>query len=268
MKAATKDFHENNIIGRGGFGIVYEGMLDDGTKVAVKRLIIHSSLTYDQCETAFMREVELMSKLRHGNLIQLLAYCKDGNERLLVYEYMQNKSLSFYIFGNDPKLRASLNWERRLEIIRGVAKGVAYLHGELSEEVIHRDLKPSNILLDNNLRPKIADFGTAKTFIEDQITQTNFQTPGYTAPEFAMQGNLTLKCDVYSFGVVIMNIISGPRKRNMLPLLPYAWDCWSQHKIEDLLDSAMEEPEFGLLPALEKCVQIGLLCVQQLPDDR
>ncbi|XP_066347958.1 putative inactive G-type lectin S-receptor-like serine/threonine-protein kinase SRK [Miscanthus floridulus] len=93
-------------------------------------VIVHSSLTYDQCETAFMREVELMSKLRHGNLIQLLAYCKDGNERLLVYEYMQNKSLSFYIFGNDPKLRASLNWERRLEIIRGVAKGVAYLHGE------------------------------------------------------------------------------------------------------------------------------------------
>ncbi|RLM74420.1 hypothetical protein C2845_PM15G23120 [Panicum miliaceum] len=268
MKAATKDFHENNIIGRGGFGVVYEGILSDGQKVAVKRLIIRSSRTDDEDEKAFDREVELMSKLRHGNLVQLLAYCKDGSERLLVYEYMRNRSLNFYIHGKNPQLRATLNWEQRLEIILGIADGIAYLHKGLNKGVIHRDIKPSNILLDDDWRPKIADFGTAKTFIEDQTNPTLFQTPGYTAPEYAIQGYLTLKCDVYSFGVVLLEIISGPRDRTMPPLLSDAWESWNQDRIMDLLDSAVRKPEPELFLKLERCVQIGLLCVQQLPGDR
>ncbi|RLM65889.1 hypothetical protein C2845_PM16G21060 [Panicum miliaceum] len=177
MKAATKDFHKNNIIGRGGFGIVYEGSLSDGQKVAIKRLIIRSSHADDEDEKAFDREVDLVSKLRHGNLVQLLAYCKDGSERLLVYEYMKNMSLNFYIHGKNPQLRATLNWEQRLEIILGIADGIAYLHKGLNKGVIHRDIKPSNILLDDDWRPKIADFGTAKTFIEDRTNPTLFQTP-------------------------------------------------------------------------------------------
>ncbi|XP_062185043.1 G-type lectin S-receptor-like serine/threonine-protein kinase At4g27290 [Phragmites australis] len=265
LKGATGNFSESNIIGRGGFAIVYEGHLSDGTKVAVKRLI-RSSLTEVGGED-FMREVKVMSELSHANLVQLLSYCNDGNERILVYEYMKNKSLNIYIFGGDPRFRSLLNWERRLEIIRGVAKGVAYLHG-LSKEVIHRDLKPSNILLDDNWRPKIADFGTAKLFVVDQTDPTLVQTAGYTAPEYIMERYMTLKCDVYSFGVILLEIISGQRNSTKPTLLSDAWESWNQGRISNLLDSTVAQPEPVLLFELERCVQIGLLCVQQSPDDR
>ncbi|OEL26178.1 putative receptor-like protein kinase [Dichanthelium oligosanthes] len=266
LKEATGYFSESNIIGRGGFGVVYEGrLLPDGRKVAVKRII--QPPLVDEGDEVFMREVEVMSKLKHGNLVQLLAYCKDGNERILVYEYMKNKSLDLYIFGEDPKLRALLNWERRLEIIRGAAKAIAYLHG-LSEEVIHRDLKPSNILLDDNWRPKIADFGTAKLFVVDQTDPTLVQTAGYTAPEYIMERYLTLKCDVYSFGVIVLEIVSGQKNRTTLALLSNAWEYWNQHRITELVDSAVAQPEPELLFELERCAQIGLLCVQQSPNDR
>ncbi|RLM64310.1 hypothetical protein C2845_PM16G21070 [Panicum miliaceum] len=267
LKKATGDFSESNVIGRGGFGIVYEGHLPDGRKVAVKRLIMQSSLT-DEGANAFMREVGVMSKLRHGNLLQLLSYCQDGKERILVYEYMKNKSLNIYIFGGDPRLQALLNWDRRLEIVRGVAKGVAYLHG-LSEEVIHRDLKSSNILLDDNWRPKIADFGTAKLFVVDETDPTLIKSAGYTAPEYlSSERHLTLKCDVYSFGVILMEIISGKRNTATPALLSDAWESWNQGTISDLLDPVVAQPEPELLFELERCVQIGLLCVQQSPDDR
>ncbi|XP_025825938.1 receptor-like serine/threonine-protein kinase SD1-8 [Panicum hallii] len=267
LKKATGDFSESNIIGRGGFGIVYEGHLPDGRKVAVKRLIMQSSLT-DEGANAFMREVGVMSKLRHGNLLQLLSYCQDGKERILVYEYMKNRSLNIYIFGGDPRLRALLNWDRRLEIVRGVAKGVAYLHG-LSEEVIHRDLKSSNILLDDHWRPKIADFGTAKLFVVDETDPTLIKSAGYTAPEYlSSERHLTLKCDVYSFGIILMEIISGKRNTATPALLSDAWESWSQGTISDLLDPAVAQPEPELLFELERCVQIGLLSVQQSPDDR
>ncbi|KAL6651963.1 hypothetical protein ACP70R_010888 [Stipagrostis hirtigluma subsp. patula] len=267
VKEATGNFSEGNIIGQGGFSIVYEGNLPDGRKVAVKRLR-HPFLA-DKSGEDFMREVEVMSRLRHGNLVQLLSYCKEMNERVLIYEFMQNKSLNLYIFGEDPKLRALLNWERRLEIIRGIAKGVAYLHEGLCEEVIHRDLKPCNILLDDNWRPKIADFGTAKLFFDDQATDpTLVQSAGYTAPEYAAQGHLTLKCDVYSFGVVLLEIVCGQRNRTTPTLLSDAWESWNQCTIKDLLDSVVSQPEPELLSELERCVQIGLLCVQQSPDDR
>ncbi|KAG2569086.1 hypothetical protein PVAP13_7NG389050 [Panicum virgatum] len=266
LKKATGDFSESNIIGRGGFGIVYEGHLPDGRKVAVKRLIQYS-LT-DEGVNAFVREVGVMSKLRHGNLLQLLSYCQDGKERILVYEYMKNKSLNLYIFGRNPRLRALLNWDRRLEIVRGVARGVAYLHG-LSEEVIHRDLKSSNILLDDNWRPKIADFGTAKLFVVDETDPTLIKSAGYTAPEYlSSERHLTLKCDVYSFGIILMEIISGKRNAVTPALLSDAWESWNQGTISDLLDPAVAQPEPELLFELERCVQIGLLCVQQSPDDR
>ncbi|KAL6651462.1 hypothetical protein ACP70R_010387 [Stipagrostis hirtigluma subsp. patula] len=265
LMEATGNFSESNIIGRGGFGIVYEGHLPDGRTVAVKRHIQPS--IDDETGEAFMREVEVMSNLRHGNLVQLLAYCNERNERILVYEYMKNRSLNIYIFGGDPRLRSLLNWERRQEIIRGVAKGVAYLHG-LSKEVIHRDLKPSNILLDHNWRPKIADFGTAKRFVVDQTDPTLIQSVGYTAPEYIMERLLTLKCDVYSFGVILMEIVSGQRNSITPTLLSNAWESWNQHKINELLDPAVAQPEPELLFGLERCIQIGLLCVQRSPDDR
>ncbi|CAL5014669.1 unnamed protein product [Urochloa decumbens] len=241
------------------------GHLPDGRKVAVKRLI-HSSLT-DEVSNAFTREVEVMSKLWHGNLLQLAPYCQDGNERVLVYEYMKHKSLNLYIFGGDPRLRALLNWEQRMEIVCGIAKGVSYLHG-LSEEVIHRDLKPSNILLDDNWRPKIADFGTAKLFVVDQTDPTLIQSAGYTAPEYSNERHLTLKCDVYSFGIILLEIVTGQRTRTTPTLLSDAWESWNQGRISDLLDSAVSQPEPELLFELERCVQIGLVCVQQSPEER
>ncbi|KAF8651284.1 hypothetical protein HU200_063534 [Digitaria exilis] len=264
LKEATGNFSKSNIIGTGGFGTVYEGHLRDGGKVAVKRL--HSSLI-DEGGEAFMREVEVMPMLRHANLAQLLSYCNEGNERILVYEYMKNKSLNLYIFGEDHRLRALLNWERRLQIIRGVAMGVSYLH-ELCKEVIHRDLKPSNILLADNWRPKIADFGTPKQFVVDQTDPTLVQTAGYTAPEYILEWYLTLKCDVYSFGVILLEIVNGQRNRSSPTFLSSAWEAWDQGRINELLDRTVAEPKPEILFELERCVQIGLLCVQQSPEDR
>lgn len=263
MKEATGNFSESNIIGRGGFGIVYQGKLPSGRKVAVKRLT--QSLVTDKRKEDFIREVEMMSNTRHAYLVELLCYCQEGGEMILVYEYMENMSLDLYIFGEDRRLRASLNWVQRLDIIRGIAIGVEYLH---NVKVIHRDLKPSNILLDDNWRPKVADFGTAKLFINDQTDPTLVLSAGYIAPEYAAQGNLTLKCDVYSFGVVLLEIISGKRNRTLPTFLRDTWESWKQHEIEDILDLGLIKPEPDLLLGLDRCIQIGLLCVQQSPDDR
>ncbi|KAB8097114.1 hypothetical protein EE612_025765 [Oryza sativa] len=263
VKEATGNFSESNIIGRGGFGIVYQGKLPSGRKVAVKRLT--QSLVTDKRKEDFIREVEMMSNTRHAYLVELLCYCQEGGEMILVYEYMENMSLDLYIFGEDRRLRASLNWVQRLDIIRGIAIGVEYLH---NVKVIHRDLKPSNILLDDNWRPKVADFGTAKLFINDQTDPTLVLSAGYIAPEYAAQGNLTLKCDVYSFGVVLLEIISGKRNRTLPTFLRDTWESWKQHEIEDILDLGLIKPEPDLLLGLDRCIQIGLLCVQQSPDDR
>lgn len=181
LKHVTGNFSESNIISQGGFGVVYKAQLADGRMIAVKRLK-QSALTR-KGKKDFAREVEVMAGLRHGSLLRLLAYCNQGKERILVYEYMQNKSLNIYIFGT-PEIRASLNWARRLEIIHGIAHGVTYLHGGSDKSVIHRDLKPGNILLDDKWKAKIADFGTAKLFAIDQTgpDQTIVSFTGICSP--------------------------------------------------------------------------------------
>uniref|UniRef100_A0ACD5V3Z9 Uncharacterized protein n=1 Tax=Avena sativa TaxID=4498 RepID=A0ACD5V3Z9_AVESA len=210
IKHITGNFSGSNIIGQGGFSVVYKAQLAEGRIIAVKRLK-QSALTR-KGKKDFAREVEVMAGLRHGSLLRLLAYYNQGKERILVYEYMQNKSLNIYIFGTSS-LRASLNWARRLEIIHGIAEGVAYLHGGSGQSVIHRDLKPGNILLDNEWKAKIADFGTAKLFAIDETgsDQTIVVSPGYAAPEYEHRREMTLKCDVYSFGVIILETLSGQR---------------------------------------------------------
>ncbi|KAF0890865.1 hypothetical protein E2562_004339 [Oryza meyeriana var. granulata] len=268
IKSITEIFSENRVIGEGGFSKVYKGVQSDGRMVAVKRLK-QSALTNKD----FAREVAVMAGLRHNSLVRLLAYCNEGNERILIYAYMKNKSLDKHIFG-PPTHRANLHWRRRVDIIEAIAKGVAYLHDGSDGSVIHRDLKPSNILLDDEWKPKIADFGTAKLFVADQSGQTVVVSQGYASPEYALRGEMTLKCDVYSFGVVLLETLSGVRNGSMQTLLPQAssvWRLWEQGNLIDLLDKTMVRPESDdaeLLDDVERCIQLGLLCVQDMADDR
>ncbi|TVU16256.1 hypothetical protein EJB05_39809, partial [Eragrostis curvula] len=278
VKEATGDFSRSHVIGEGGFAIVYQGELPDGRTVAVKRLK-QSALT-DKGKSDFEREVLVMASLRHGNLLRLLAYCNEGNERVLIYAYMRNKSLDLYIFGTpsptcEPRDRAKLNWRQRLDIIQGVAHGVAYLHAGSDESVVHRDLKPSNVLLDDNWRPKIADFNTAKLFISDQPDQSDptiVISPGYASPEYALQGDMTLKCDVYSFGVILLEILSGRRNGPSRGLISSARVFWEQNMPMALLDPVVplpvSPPNSVLSSELERCVTIGLRCVHEAADDR
>uniref|UniRef100_A0ACD5UG72 Uncharacterized protein n=1 Tax=Avena sativa TaxID=4498 RepID=A0ACD5UG72_AVESA len=270
IKDVTRNFSDGNKIGQGGFSVVYKGQLPEGRLIAVKRLK-QSALT-TKGKKDFVREVEVMAGLRHGSLVRLLAYCNEGKERILIYEYMRNRSLNAYIFGA-ANLRASLNWARRLELLHGIAHGVAYLHGGSGESVIHRDLKPGNILLDDEWKPKIADFGTAKLFAVDQAgpDQTIVISPGYAAPEYVRGGDMTLKCDVYSFGVILLETLSGERNGALQRLLAHAWELWEQNRIVEFLDTTMvplAEFEQELLCELKRCIQIGLLCVQETPSDR
>ncbi|XP_062160839.1 G-type lectin S-receptor-like serine/threonine-protein kinase At1g11330 isoform X2 [Alnus glutinosa] len=208
LASATNNFHQSNKLGQGGFGPVYRGKMSDGQEIAVKRL----SRASGQGQEEFMNEVVVISKLQHRNLVKLLGCCVDGEEKMLVYEYMPNKSLDAFLFDSvKPKL---LDWRRRFNIIEGISRGLLYLHRDSRLRIIHRDLKASNILLDEELNPKISDFGMARIFgsNEDQAnTKRVVGTYGYMSPEYAMEGRFSEKSDVFSFGVLLLEIVSGRR---------------------------------------------------------
>ncbi|KAL0012487.1 hypothetical protein SO802_007595 [Lithocarpus litseifolius] len=208
IRAATNNFSDANKLGKGGFGIVYKGNLLNGQEIAVKRLSKNSQ----QGDFEFKNEVLLVAKLQHRNLVRLLGFCLEGNERLLIYEFVSNRSLDYYIF--DPMKRAHINWERRYKIIKGIARGLLYLHEDSRLRIIHRDLKASNILLDAEMNPKISDFGMARMFVLDQTegsTNRIVGTYGYMALEYAMLGQFSTKSDVFSFGVLILEVLSGQK---------------------------------------------------------
>lgn len=163
INEATKQFSDENKLGQGGFGPVYRGTLEDGKEVAVKRL----SRTSGQGQREFLNEVVLIARLQHRNLVRLLGCCLEKNEKLLIYEYMPNKSLDVILFGS--RNGVLLDWQRRLSIINGIARGLLYLHEDSRLRIIHRDLKTSNILLDYEMNPKISDFGMARIFGGNQI---------------------------------------------------------------------------------------------------
>ncbi|XP_058736137.1 receptor protein kinase TMK1-like isoform X2 [Vicia villosa] len=209
LRQVTHNFREENIIGKGGFGTVYKGELHDGTQIAVKRM--QSGITDEKGPNEFTSEIMVLTKVRHKHLVALLGYCLDRNERLLVYEYMPQGALSKHLFNWKEEGIKPLEWKTRLSIALDVARGVEYLHGLTQQIFIHRDLKPSNILLGDDLRAKVSDFGLVRLAPEGKASfQTRLAgTFGYMAPEYAATGRLTTKADVYSFGVILMEIVTG-----------------------------------------------------------
>ncbi|EOA16164.1 hypothetical protein CARUB_v10004297mg [Capsella rubella] len=269
VQAATNDYSENNKIGRGGFGEVYKGTFLNGTEVAVKRLSKNSG----QGEAEFKTEVVVVAKLQHRNLVRLLGFSLQGEERVLVYEYMPNKSLDYFLF--DHSKQVQLDWTRRYKIIGGVVRGILYLHQDSRLTIIHRDLKASNILLDEDMNPKIADFGMARIFGLDQTQENTSRivgTFGYMSPEYALHGQFSMKSDVYSFGVLVLEIISGRKNSNFdetgnaQDLVTHAWRLWSNGTALDLVDPVIIDN--CQRSEVVRCIHIGLLCVQNDPVQR
>ncbi|KXG19247.1 cysteine-rich receptor-like protein kinase 10 [Sorghum bicolor] len=268
---ATGNFSEENKLGEGGFGPVYKGQFPEGVEVAVKRLASHSGQGFIE----FKNEVQLIAKLQHTNLVRLLGCCLQEEEKILVYEYLPNKSLDFFIFDEDRKLL--LDWNKRLAIIEGTAEGLLYLHKHSRLRVIHRDLKPSNILLDSEMNPKISDFGLAKIFSsnnnEGSTTRRVVGTYGYMAPEYASEGLFSIKSDVFSFGVLILEIISGKRNSGIhdcgdfINILGYTWQLYEEGRWKELVDTSLLSMHHSD-EMIMRCMNIGLLCVQENAVDR
>ncbi|KAL8107840.1 G-type lectin S-receptor-like serine/threonine-protein kinase B120 [Apium graveolens] len=266
---ATNKFSDVNKLGEGGFGPVYKGELLNGQYVAVKRL----SQTSGQGLEELRNETILIAKLQHRNLVRLLGCCIEKDEKILVYEYMPNKSLDSILF--DPKKKELLDWGRRVQIIEGIAQGLLYLHQYSRIRIIHRDLKASNILLDGEMNPKISDFGMARIFggNEFQANTTRIVgTYGYMSPEYAMEGRFSVKSDVFAFGVLLLEILSG-RKNNSFQLsadytnlLGYVWNLCERGKVQELIDPTLQISCSSSTPL--RYIIIGLLCVQESPDDR
>ncbi|GLT52536.1 hypothetical protein SLA2020_258710 [Shorea laevis] len=260
IKAATNDFDSANKIGEGGFGPVYKGQMPDGTQIAVKQLSSKSR----QGNREFINEIGLISCLQHPNLVKLHGFCVEGDQLLLVYEYMENNSLARALLGPEHN-QPELHWPTRLKICIGIARGLAFLHEESRLKIVHRDIKATNVLLDADLNPKISDFGLARLDEEEKthITTRVAGTIGYMAPEYALWGHLTHKADVYSFGVVALEIVTG-KKNDYMPSEKFVclldWAChWQQTgNLMKLVDERLKS-DFKKEEA-ETMVKVALLC--------
>ncbi|XP_015581090.3 probable receptor-like protein kinase At1g11050 isoform X2 [Ricinus communis] len=281
LEKATDNFSQKNFIGRGGFGFVYKGVLSDGTTVAVKR-IIESDF---QGDTEFCNEVEIISNLKHRNLVPLRGCCvvdededyiEKGSQRYLVYDYMPNGNLDDHLFPstdnrNEKKL---LTWPQRKSIILDVAKGLAYLHYGVKPAIYHRDIKATNILLDADMRGRVADFGLAKQSREGQshLTTRVAGTHGYLAPEYALYGQLTEKSDVYSFGIVVLEIMCGRKALDLSSsgspraflITDWVWSLVKAGKIEEALDPSLlkdgDSSNSNPKAIMKSFVLVGILC--------
>ncbi|XP_027106421.1 probable receptor-like protein kinase At1g11050 [Coffea arabica] len=285
LQKATDNFSSTNLIGKGGFGIVYKGILDDGTAVAVKK-IMESDIRGNE---EFLNEVDIISNLKHRNLVPLRGCCatdgvvNDGqheSHRYLVYEYMFNGNLNSHLFpvSKEGTRKQPLGWPERKSIILDVVKGISYLHYGVKPAIYHRDIKPTNILLDAEMRARIADFGLAKENREGQshLTTKVAGTYGYLAPEYALYGRLTEKSDVYSFGVVVLEIMCGKKalswssseSSQAILIADWAWSMVKSGKTDEVLDSALlkgGEGDSGSANAnskgvMEKFLLVGILC--------
>ncbi|KAF8047287.1 hypothetical protein N665_3116s0006 [Sinapis alba] len=270
IEAATDKFSLSNKLGQGGFGEVYKGTFPSGVQVAVKRL----SKASGQGEREFENEVVVVAKLQHRNLVRLLGFCLEGEEKILVYEFVPNKSLDYFLF--DSMMQRQLDWKRRYKIIGGIARGILYLHQDSRLTIIHRDLKAGNILLDADMNPKVADFGMARIFGMDQ-TEANTRrvvgTYGYMSPEYAMYGQFSMKSDVYSFGILVLEIISGKKNSSLYQmdgsagnLVTYTWRLWNNGLPLELVDPSFQDNYQN--NEITRCIHIALLCVQEEAEDR
>ncbi|XP_019052106.1 PREDICTED: probable leucine-rich repeat receptor-like serine/threonine-protein kinase At3g14840 [Nelumbo nucifera] len=260
IKDATNNFDDGNKIGQGGFGSVYKGLLSDGTLVAVKKLSSKSK----QGNREFLNEIGMISALHHPHLVKIYGCCTEGNQLLLVYEYMENNSLARALFGPE-ECHLKLDWPTRYKICIGIARGLAYLHEESTLKIVHRDIKATNILLDKDLNPKISDFGLAKLDEEENthISTRVAGTFGYMAPEYAMRGHLTDKADIYSFGIVALEIVSGKSNSGFRPeedvyLLDWVHILKEKGALIDIVDPMLgsefnEEQVVGM-------INVALLC--------
>ncbi|KAK7274004.1 hypothetical protein RIF29_15073 [Crotalaria pallida] len=275
LREVTGNFSERNILGKGGFGTVYKGELHDGTKIAVKRM--ESGIMGEKGLSEFMSEIAVLTKVRHKHLVALLGHCLDGNERLLVYEYMPQGTLSQHLFDRkDDDGSKPLDWKRRLIIALDVARGVEYLHSLAQQIFIHRDLKPSNILLGDDMRAKVSDFGLVRLAPEGQASfETRVAgTFGYLAPEYAVTGRVTTKVDVYSYGVILMEMITGRKaidnsqpEENMHLVTWFRRMLLNKESFQKIIDPEIDVDD-GALDSLRTVADLAGHCCSREPYQR
>ncbi|CAL9002328.1 unnamed protein product [Prunus brigantina] len=267
LKSATNGFHSSKKLGEGGFGAVYKGRLKDGSLVAIK--VLSTEIESMRGEREFIAELSALSVIRHENLVRLQGCCVDGAGRYLVYDYMENNSLTHTLLGGEQN-RMRFSWDARRHISLGIARGLAYLHDEVEPHILHRDIKASNILLDENFTPKVGDFGLSKLLRDNHshISTRVAGTIGYLAPEYAISGRLTRKSDVYSFGVLLLEIVSGRAvvdfdlEHGEHHLVQKAWEAFKAGNLVQLVDPTLQMnfPEDEAI----RFLKLGLLCVQEM----
>ncbi|KAL1366873.1 hypothetical protein HN51_020924 [Arachis hypogaea] len=269
LQSATNNFNYDNKLGEGGFGSVYWGQLWDGSQIAVKRLKVWSN----KADMEFAVEVEILARVRHRNLLSLRGYCAEGQERLIVYDYMPNLSLLSHLHGSHSS-ECLLDWKRRMDIAIGSAEGIVYLHHQATPHIIHRDIKASNVLLDSDFQARVADFGFAK-LIPDGATHVTTKvkgTLGYLAPEYAMLGKANESCDVYSFGILLLELASGKKPIEKLssavkrPIVDWALPLVCERKFSELADPRLNGEYVE--EELKRVVFTALICAQNQPEKR
>ncbi|KAI7754631.1 hypothetical protein M8C21_023910 [Ambrosia artemisiifolia] len=269
LHSATNNFNYDNKLGEGGFGSVYWGQLWDGSQIAVKRLKVYSN----KAEMEFAVEVEILARVRHKNLLSLRGYCAEGQERLIVYDYMPNLSLLSHLHGQHSA-ECLLDWNRRMNIAIGSAEGILYLHRNATPHIIHRDIKASNVLLDAEFNAQVADFGFAK-LIPDGATHVTTRvkgTLGYLAPEYAMLGKASESCDVYSFGILLLELASGRKPIEKLnaatrrSITEWALPLACQRKFSEIADPKLNG-DYSV-EEMKRVILVGLVCARNQPEKR